>query len=79
MFQFLIGWLQTKNTDSNAQENTMFQFLIGWLQTFPIVLLTSENIGSFNSLQVGYKLALSGGRLRVNITEFQFLIGWLQT
>ena len=56
VFQFLIGWLQTKQKGKGSLHTCfVFQFLIGWLQTSHDLIRRVKNVRGFNSLQVGYK------------------------
>ncbi len=55
-FQFLIGWLQTREERNGRNEKERFQFLIGWLQTPFGRAFRLEGRYGFNSSQVGYKL-----------------------
>ncbi len=55
LFQFLIGTLETFNTENQKLRFFEFQFLIGTLETGVAVLCTMIPLGGFNSSQVRQK------------------------
>ena len=51
LFQFLIGWLQTKHEQVIIPLGlAVFQFLIGWLQTKSYAIAQKMILMGFNSL-----------------------------
>ena len=79
VFQFLIGWLQTSPlhtpSELDAQVSIPYRLATNLLN---IHLILTRCYQSFNSLQVGYKQAISISTV-IKLASFQFLIGWLQT
>ena len=80
-FQFLIGWLQTRNIYAYLLHQACFNSLqVGYkLDRFDTINEKSgRKTPGFNSLQVGYKQSIEKPTLPTSFL-FQFLIGWLQT
>ena len=78
LFQFLIGWLQTRGGIECISDIVAFQFLIGWLQTER----KKEKEIEVHQVSIPYRLAtneIAKEVINKEVKKFQFLIGWLQT